>query len=175
MSGETEREVSGWTTDTLKEMHDREIGASRRLGGVLIGSLAVIVALGWHEIQRRLITLNHAHEQHEDVLARSVTSEKYESDKKAEETRIGAIESRLVASDTRERTVADESARAAGARAEQKSDTSGVDAARRQTIALLISLAAVIITIVGLYALRQKPTVVIPNPVPATTTSSEGR
>lgn len=173
MSGETEREVSGWTTDTLKELHDREIASDRRFGTLAVGAVCVVVALGWHEIQRRLITLNHAHEQHEQTLARSVTSDKYESDKKAEETRITGIEASLIASAQRERSAADEASRLAGARTAEHADRSGDSTARRQTIALVLSTAAIIATVVGLVVAysRSHPDVVVPTPTVVTVTT----
>lgn len=151
MSGETEREVSGWTVDTLKELHDREIGADRRLGRACFAFVCVTVALGWNEIQRRLLTLNHAHEQHEATLAASVTSDKYDSDKGALDKRIGSLEQAQATARTREQAVSDEAIRSAQrsllTRDEERTDGAFAATTSRQTIALLLSAVAIAVTI----------------------------
>ncbi len=130
-----------WNVRSLKELHDEKIKADRTAVTIAGAALAVIVGLGWHEIQRRLVVLNHAHEQHEDTLAASVTADKYESDKKAGELRLAAIETKQTASEERERGSERAASRAEGVRSEQRTG-------QRQTVALILSAAAIIVTVI---------------------------
>lgn len=157
VSGETESDPSGWTPDLLSRYLGEKIDRDRQTSKERFAFICVVVGLGWNEIQRRLVTLNHAHEQQKDTLDASVTSDKYESDKLAQNARISGIESKLIASETRERSTADEASRQAGARAEQKSDTAGGRTAQRQTVAIALSALAITVTIfLAVYATRHR-------------------
>lgn len=142
-------EGGGWTVDTLKELHDREIQADRVLNRVLFGSVAVIVALGWNELQRRLITLNHAHEQQVATLAATVSSEKYDSDKSGLQTRLATIEGKQVASETKAQSAAEEAARLSGARGETVATGFNMATAKRQVGSLWIAGGALLVAIVA--------------------------
>jgi hypothetical protein len=148
MSGETEQHVSGWTTDTLKELHDREITADRTLNKVLFGGVALVVALGWHELQRRLTTLNHAHENQVQTLAATVTSDKYESDKTALGTRLDNLEKRSLTAETKGQAAAEEAARLSGARGESSATGFSIGAAKRQTTALYIAMGSLGVSLI---------------------------
>jgi len=68
MSGETEREESGWTIDTLKVLHEQRFAA-----------MDTALELKSEELSRRLDILNHAHEQAREVQSTYVPREVFEA------------------------------------------------------------------------------------------------
>ena len=68
MSGETEVSPSGWTIDTLKAYIEARLDASDKA-----------LELRTSEIDRRLLILNHAHEQAVEVQATYVPRELFEA------------------------------------------------------------------------------------------------
>jgi hypothetical protein len=71
MSGETERNVSGWSIDTL-HMHFNRLWKSESR------SVRRALKLQAKEYERRLNSLNHAHEQAVETAHTYVTLDKYE-------------------------------------------------------------------------------------------------
>jgi hypothetical protein len=63
VSGETEQQVSGWTTDTVKALLEIEIGHVKDLLKEAIAERDKALSLQLTEYLRRLDQLNHAHEQ----------------------------------------------------------------------------------------------------------------
>ena len=134
--------MGDWTPEQVKELSERESASDRRFNLLLSGAIVTVAALGWNEIQRRLITLNHAHEQQVATLAATVSSDKYESDKSQLAVRVAGIESRQLTSDTKSQAAAEEAARLSGARGENVATGFSVGAAKRQGYALVVSLVA---------------------------------
>ena len=67
MSGETEQNISGWTVDTLKELHEQRFQA-----------MDTALELKAEELSRRLEILNHAHEQAREIQSTYVPREVFE-------------------------------------------------------------------------------------------------
>lgn len=77
MSGETEREVSGWTVDTSRQDLNYRIESNRQIARERFGFVAVIGVVVWFEIQRRLENLNHEASRIQAVQAGSISSDTY--------------------------------------------------------------------------------------------------
>jgi hypothetical protein len=159
--GQTAKDPSGWTPDLINvrlndkaEALDEKIESDRRSNRDRFLFVIAVVALGWNELQRRLVTLNHAHEQQVATLAATVTSDKYESDKTALDVRVTKVETGQAASEVRAATSEQAAARAEGAARSAREDQFGGRSEQRQQRALILSVAAIVVSIivaVGLY------------------------
>jgi hypothetical protein len=171
--GQTEASPSGWTVDTSKVYLDDKIESTRQSGRERFLFLAVVIALGWNELQRRLVTLNHAHEQHESTLAATVSSVKYESDRKQEDARLSKVEQAVLAAGVAQQTSETTQARSEGAARAARDEAYTGRQSHKQSLALTISAVAIVVSIIlaiGIYLATKHSAIVVPTPTTAPAT-----
>lgn len=78
MSGETEKSVSGWTVDTLKELHDRELAHERAMREAERRAAEVALLLQQSENARHFAALNGEQARIANVLATTIPREVFE-------------------------------------------------------------------------------------------------
>ena len=88
MSGETERDVSGWTVDQLREHYNALRAADARFAEERYARQEEARALQAVEYERRLQALNHENERIAEILGASVTADKFEDYQKSQATAL---------------------------------------------------------------------------------------